>query len=89
MPADLDFATCDADGGEHYVESWTGAERGDRYQQGPGQVDRIWIFDLDGSRLVIDAFEMPDASDADRQELLDVVASIRFEASPPASPGPT
>jgi hypothetical protein len=79
VPADIDFAACDADGGEHYFESWTGVGEGDRYHQGPGQVDRLWILDVDGARLVIDGFDMPYATDAERQELLDVVASIRFE----------
>jgi hypothetical protein len=83
VPADLDFADCDADGADHYFESWAGAVDGDRYQQGPGQVDRLWILDVDGRRLVIDAFDMPSATDAERQELLDVVASIRFEDGAP------
>lgn len=79
VPPDADFTACDTDGFEHYFESWTGATGGDRYQQGPGQVDRLWILDVDGGRLVIDAFDMPSATEAEREELLDVVASIRFE----------
>jgi len=36
-------------------ESWTAnGWSGDRYQQRPGQVDRIWILDVDGERLVVD-----------------------------------
>jgi hypothetical protein len=88
VPADLDFTDCDADGGEHYFESWVGASDGDRYHQGPGQLDRLWILDVDGARLVIDGFDMPSATDAERQELLDVVASIRFEEpAPSGAPG--
>jgi hypothetical protein len=86
VPADMDFTACDTDGPEHYFESWTGGNDGDRYQQGPGQVDRLWILDIDGVRLVIDAFDMPSATDAERQELLEVVASIRFEEHALASP---
>lgn len=89
VPADLDFATCDADGAEHYFESWVGVSDGDRYHQGPGQVDRLWILDVDGRRLVIDGFDMPFATDAERQELLDVIASIRFEAPTAPSPLPS
>ncbi|HYI22129.1 MAG TPA: hypothetical protein VEX62_05775 [Candidatus Limnocylindrales bacterium] len=86
VPTDIEwneqdgFVDCDADGGEHYFESWTGSGMGsDRYHQGPGQVDRLWILDVDGSRLVINATDMPLTTSADRQELLEVVESIRFE----------
>jgi hypothetical protein len=87
VPADFeiddrgDFPDCDlTDDGHRDFKSWTGKGwAGNRYQQGPGQVDRLWILDIDGARLVIDAFDMPSATSAERQELLDVVASIRFE----------
>lgn len=80
VPAGIDFADCDAGGGEHYFESWTGnGWATDRYHQGPGQVDRLWILDIDGARLVIDAFSMPFATTEERAELLAVVESIKFE----------
>ena len=80
VPSDADFSKCDAGAGAHYFESWTahGGE-GDRYHQGPGQVDRLWILDVDGSRVVIDAFLMPSATSEMRDELSAVVKSIRFE----------
>jgi hypothetical protein len=86
VPADIDFVARDTDGPDHYFESWTGGDGGDRYQQGPGQVDRLWILDIDGARLVIDAFDMPSATAAERAELLEVVGSIRFEEQALASP---
>jgi hypothetical protein len=80
VPADIDFADCDADAGVHYFESWTGTGLAtDRYQWGPGQVDRLWILDIDGVRLVIDAMEKPHATDEEREEIAAVVESIRFE----------
>ena len=45
----------------------------------PGQVDQLWILDIDGARLVIDAFSMPYATSNEREELRAVVESIRFE----------
>jgi hypothetical protein len=78
VPADMDFATCDADDGTHYFESWT-ARDGDRYQQGPGQVDRLWILDVDGQRLVIDAMSMPGADSDDIATMLQIVESIEFQ----------
>jgi hypothetical protein len=50
-----------------------------RYQQGPGQLDRLWILDVPGGRVVVDAFSMPSATPTDIEQLLGVVASITFE----------
>ncbi|MBA2558114.1 MAG: hypothetical protein H0V12_12355 [Chloroflexi bacterium] len=91
VPADIEtephgeftsFAGCDvvAGDGDRAFESWTGKAGGsNRYQQAAGQLDRLWILDVEGTRLVIDAFEMPDATAAEREELTEVVESIRFE----------
>ena len=86
VPADIEmdeqgnFADCDSAGGLRDFKSWTGKGwASNRYHQGPGQVDRLWILDIDGTRLVIDAFYMPSATMEEREELQDVVESIRFE----------
>jgi hypothetical protein len=75
-----DFPECDPSGDGHRdFRSWTGSGwASTRYHQGPGQVDRLWILDVDGERLVIDAFSMPSARETDVRELVDLVASIRF-----------
>lgn len=44
------------------------------------EADQIWILDVDGTRLVIDAFATREASQADRAELKEMVDSIRIEA---------
>lgn len=49
----------------------------------PGQVDRLWILNVEGARLVIDAFVMPAATTGDRTELQNVVESIVFEREGP------
>ena len=75
VPRRIDFSRC----GQGSFESWTG--RGwaiDRWQQGPGQVDRLWILDVNGQRLVVDAGRMPWATRGQRAELDRVVRSIRF-----------
>lgn len=87
VPADMevtgnaDFQGCDAwpDNGHLDFVSWLGNGMGERYQQVPGQVDRLWILDVDGQRLVVDATYSPDATQADRDELAHVVESLRFE----------
>jgi hypothetical protein len=79
VPSDADFTKCDADGGTSYFESWIGPPGSDRYQQAPGQVDRLWILDVRGARVVIDAFSLPSSPSTDIEELVEVVHSIRFE----------
>jgi hypothetical protein len=70
------FPHCD----EKTFQSWRGAPgwASDRYQQAPGQVDWIWILDVRGERLVIDASYLPTATVRDRRELKSIVDSIRF-----------
>lgn len=65
--------------GQGFFESWTAnGWASDRYQQVPGQVDRLWILDVDGQRLVVDAWYLPAATAQDLAELAEVVDSIRF-----------
>src|SRR5262249_43538518 len=71
----FDFHDCDEGVFESLTaEGWAS----DRYQQAPGQVDWLWILDVDGQRLVVDATYLADASAYDRSELDPVVRSIRF-----------
>lgn len=82
VPDHIDFSTCDTFEGDNFFESWdaaAGSWASDRYQQGPGQVDRLWILDVNGERLVIDAMYMPSTDAKDRAELGQVMESIRFE----------
>ena len=75
VPKHIDFARCD----RGYFESWTGfGWARDRWEQGPGQVDRIWILNVQGQLLVVDAWYLPTATRTDRAELDRVVHSIRF-----------
>lgn len=71
VPDDLDFADCD--GGEFW--SWDG-----RNSQGPGQVDVLYIVDVGGQRVVIDAHYMPGTSAADNAERQAILDSIQLEA---------
>jgi hypothetical protein len=43
-----------------------------------GQVDRLWVLDVDGQRLLIDATYSPDATTTDRDELAHAVESLEF-----------
>jgi hypothetical protein len=56
VPADLkssswtSFDACDLDapGGYRDFLSWLGNGMGDRYEQVPGQVDQLWVLDVNG-----------------------------------------
>jgi hypothetical protein len=89
VPADIEtepfrdymsFAGCDVTpDGDRAFRSWTGKAGGsERYQQDAGQIDRLWILDVRGTRLVIDGSVMAYATDEERDELTTVVESIQF-----------
>lgn len=61
-------------------ERMAGGHRPNRYEQVPGQVDRLWVLDVHGQRLVVDTTYSPDTTHADRDELGHVVESLRFVA---------
>lgn len=76
---DSDFRGCDDPGnGHHDFVSWWGRDGGERWQQIAGQIDRLWVLDVDGQTLLVDATYSPDTSASDREELEQVVVSLRF-----------
>ena len=75
VPPTIDFSDC----WNSEFHSWTAVPSGGRYHQGPGQFDRLWILDVDGTRLVIDAAFFPATSRQDRAELRQIVGSVRIE----------
>ncbi len=82
VTGDADFKGCDVQpsNGHRDFVSWMGNGKGERYQQVAGQVDRLWVLDVSGQRLVIDATYSSDTTQADRDELEHVVESLRFGA---------
>lgn len=81
VTGDADFARCDiqAVNGHRDFVSFVGSGDSERYQQVAGQVDWLWVLDVDGHRLVVDATYSPDAIEVDRAELSVVAASLHFE----------
>jgi hypothetical protein len=91
IPQGLDVTTCDSDGDFALFGRWLGA--GQSYGAAPwtygnGQHNTVYIIDVDGKRQVIDTMYLPGTSAANRAELDQIVASIRFETRP-ASPSPS
>jgi hypothetical protein len=70
VPTDIDFADCD----DGYFYSWAG-----RYHQGPGQIDDVYILDVNGERQVLIAHHMPGVSAADLAEQQAILDSIDIE----------
>lgn len=80
VTGDADFEGCDVEpsNGHRDFVSWLGNGYGERYQQVAGQVDMLWVLDVDGQRLLVDATYSPGTTGADRAELASIVESLRF-----------
>jgi hypothetical protein len=59
---------------------WANDGGGRRYLQAPGQVDRLWILDTPGERLVVDLTHTPIVGAGEVGELTEIVRSTRFVA---------
>ena len=81
VTGDADFEGCDVEpsNGHKDFVSWLGNGEGERYLLVAGQVEMVWVLDVDEQRLVVDATYAPNATEADRAELMGIVESIRFE----------
>jgi len=73
VPTDANFANCDA--GE--FRSW-GPENVSRYHQGPGQIDQVWVVDVDGTLVTIDGTWYDGTPAGDRAELDAILGSMQF-----------
>lgn len=69
---DIVIDNCDAGAFNSYI--WT--DGWPRYHQGPGQIEQFWIFDVKGTRLVVNATHFPDSSATDLAELDAILDSI-------------
>jgi hypothetical protein len=78
VPDDADFTQCD----EGTFGSWslgTTDLSPHRYAQGPGQIDAVWILDVNGLMVVIDWGYYAGTAPADVDELRAIVESATFE----------
>lgn len=74
VPSDIDFSDC----GEGLYQVWVSDPRGGRSMQEPGQVDRLWILDVDGNTVVLHATAVPAVTREWRQRQTTMVESVRF-----------
>lgn len=76
VPDDAEFAECDED----TFASWgVPGEDPARYHQGPGQIDELWILDVEGHLVVIDAAYYEGTPQSVVEELHAIVESTVFE----------
>ena len=82
VPPDMvDDEKCDPwpDNGYRDFVSFLGVGGSERYQQFANQVDSLWVLDVNGRRLVVDATYSADATDGQKTELKQVTESLQFE----------
>jgi hypothetical protein len=76
VSAGVRFDDCD-DGG--YFTLWEGMPADAQHTaDSPGTVERMWILDVDGERVVLAATAAPGVTDASVEELTGMVESVRF-----------
>ena len=56
-----------------------GGDGPSRYHQGGGQVDELWILDVDGAVTILDAMYRPDTPAALIDEVRTIAESATFE----------
>ena len=77
VPLDANFADCDLGQYQTWtVSNWGGGDVGQRFQQAPGQMNRYYALDINGTRLVIDESWGTDATAVERTELRALVESL-------------
>jgi hypothetical protein len=79
VPEDWDASSNDCDQGNFASYGVNGGEPA-RYHQGAGQIDELWILDVDGSIAIIDAMYRPDTPTALIEEMRSIAESATFEA---------
>ena len=79
VTGNADFKGCNDPGNGHRdLVSWFTNLQGEQYARVPGQVDLLWVLEVRGQRLVVDATYGHDTTQADRDELSRIVESLHF-----------
>ena len=77
-PSGFDYSACD--GVDDLVRLWpdVGGDLNGGWRARPGQIDSVYVLDVNGKRIVVDAWQFPRTSAEDITEIEGIVASIRF-----------
>lgn len=77
VPSTVRFEHC----GDGYLMVWDGSPNEAQHAWNEPGLDRLWILDVDGVRVVLAAITGADATEAQAQALTEIVASVRFVPS--------
>lgn len=77
-PKNLDYSTCRGD----RLTIFETTTKGDHHWIAePGVVERYWILDVDGERIVLTGAVLPETTDSQVEQLTEIVESVQFERS--------
>ena len=79
VPDDWDASSSDCDQDNFASYGVVGGDGPSRYHQGGGQVDELWILDVDGAVTILDAMYRPDTPAALIDEVRTIAESATFE----------
>ena len=80
VPHDVNFADCDSNLFSMFSDrAGTRPDAVGRYAQGPGQVDEVWILDVDGRMVVMDWAYYEGTPQAHVDELRAIIESTTFD----------
>lgn len=75
VPDDAVFSDCDQG-----IFASYGVSEPSRFHHGPGQIDELWILDVDGAFVILDAMYRPDTPPELVEEMRRIAESATFEA---------
>lgn len=76
VPGDINAGACE---GGRFASFGIGQDELARYHQGPGQIDELWIVDVEGSVVILDTMYRPNTPAELIDELRAIAASATFE----------
>jgi hypothetical protein len=76
LPTHLDYSTCRGNG----LAIFDVSTKGDVHLiDTPGVVERYWVLDLDGERVVLVGMLLPGTTDSQADQLTEIIESVQFE----------
>lgn len=80
LPEDAVFTGCDGGEFRTLIEVSDSGDEAPRFHQGPGQIDEVWVVDVDGTLVFFDAGYFADTPAEDVEEMRAMVESATFGA---------
>ena len=78
-PEDAEFTDCDGGEFRTLIEVSSSGDEAPHFHQGPGQIDEVWVVDVDGTLIFFDAGYFAGTPAEDVEEMRAMVESATFE----------